>query len=175
MEWDANMDKKKIILVGLISAMLVSALTPIVMAVTEEGITITFDPSGNIDIDVSPNSYDFGTAGANDWTNSTGSAFTLYNNGSTSMDTQIKTNATTDSGEMTLDPDGTAIPADNYSLNTSGLDANAWITTAYGADVDSALEALGSKGFDLCLLLADISQDWTQQTTTVYFQGSISG
>ena len=168
------MDKKKILLVGLISAMLVSALTPIVMAATEEGITITFDPSGNIDIDVSPNSYDFGAASANSWTNSTGSTFTLYNNGSTAMDTQIKTNATTNSGNMTLDPDGLSISADNYSLNTTGLDANAWITDSYGADVDSALGALGSTGFDLNLRLADISQDWGQETTTVYFQGSIA-
>jgi len=168
------MDKKKILLVGLISAMLVSALTPIVMAATEEGITITFDPSGNIDIDVSPNSYDFGAAGANSWTNSTGSTFTLYNNGSTAMDTQIKTNATTNSGNMTLDPDGVSIPMDNYSLNTTGLDTDAWITASYGADVDSSLAALGSKGFDLNLRLADISEDWGEDTTTVYFQGSIA-
>ena len=168
------MNMKKILLAGLISAMLVSALTSIAMAATEEGITITFDPSGNIDIDVGPNSYDFGTANANSWTNSTGSTFTLYNNGTTSMDTQIKTNTTTNSGNMTLDPDGVSIAMDNYSLNTTGLDTDAWITSSYGADVDSALAALGSTSFDLCLKLADISQDWGLETTTVYFQGSIA-
>lgn len=167
------MNMKKILLAGLISAMLVSALTSIAMAATEEGITITFDPTGTIDIDVSPNSYAFGAATANTWTNSTGSEFTLYNNGSTSMDTQIKANATTNSGNMTLDPDGVSIAMDNYSLNTTGLDTDAWITTSYGA-VDSALAALGSTSFDLCLKLADISQDWGLETTTVYFQGSIA-
>ena len=169
------MDKKKILLVGLISAMLVSALTPIVMAATEEGITITFDPSGNIDIDVSPNSYDFGAASANSWTNSSGSTFTLYNNGSTSMDTQIKTNASTNSGNMTLDPDGTAISADNYSLYAkANLGSPGYITTSYSADFDTNLAKDGSKGFDLGLELADISQDWGQETTTVYFQGSLA-
>lgn len=168
------MNMKKILLAGLISAMLVSALIPIAMAATEEGITITFDPSGTIDIDVGPNSYAFGAADANSWTNSTGSTFTLYNNGTTSMDTQIKTNATTDSSSMTLDPDGVSIAADNYSLYTTGLDTDAYITTSYSAEFDAALASSGSTGFDLDIRLADISQDWSQQTTTIYFQGSIA-
>ena len=168
------MDKKKILLVGLISAMLISALTPIVMAATEEGITITFDPSGNIDIDVSPNASDLGTAGANDWTNTTGGTFTLFNNGSTSMDTEIKTNATTDSSDMELDDDGIAIPADNYSLYAEAdLETPGYITISYSF-FDTGLAKDGTKNFDLCLKLADISQDWDQQQTTVYFRGSIS-
>ena len=74
----------------LVSAMIISAITPLVMAATEDNVHITFDPDGQIDIDVSPASYAFGSSQADAWTNSSGSYFTLYNNGTVSMDTQIQ-------------------------------------------------------------------------------------
>ncbi len=142
-------DFKKILFTWFVSLLWLSVLTPVVVA-DETSISVTFDPDGVIDIDVSPKSYGFGTVQIGTWENTTGSTFTLYNNGTIPMDTQIKTNATTDSTQLTLDADGTP-GVNQYSFRTDGLDSDGYITTAYAGDVDSALSASGSKGFDLCL------------------------
>lgn len=164
---------KKIVLICLISAMWITTLTPIVLA-DETSISITFDPDGSVDIDVTPKSYAFGVIQAGDWKNTTGSTFTIYNNGTIAMDTQIKSNASTDSTQMTLDIDGNP-GTDAYSIFTDNLDTDGYITTAYGADFDSALLGGGSKGFDLHLNIGDyLSSNFTTQTTTIYLQGSIS-
>ena len=158
----------------LVSAIVISAITPLVMAATEDNVHITFDPDGQIDIDVSPASYDFGSSQANAWTNSTGSYFTLYNNGTVPMDTQIKSNATTDETTMTLNTAGNP-GLDEYSFNTSGLSNDMWVPSSYGTESDTSLNPSTSQGFDICLLLGtSLSANHTTQNTTIYFQGSIS-
>jgi hypothetical protein len=140
----------------------------------EDSMGITFDPDGVVDIDVSTPEYGFGSVQVGTWENTTGSTFTLYNNGTVPMDTQIKSNATTDSTQMALDTNG-GPGADAYSLYTDGLDSDGYITTAYGGDFDSALSASGSKGFDMCLNIgSSLSSNFTAQRTTIYFQGSAS-
>ena len=98
----------------------IATVMPLVWA-DETSISITFDPDATIYIDITPKTYDFGSVHVGQLENSTGSTFSLYNNGTISIDTQIKTNATTDSTLLTLDVDGS--PAtDAYSFRTSGLD-----------------------------------------------------
>jgi len=164
---------KKIVLICLISAMWIAPLVPVVLA-DETSISITFDPDGSVDIDVTPKSYDFGAVLAGTWENTSGSEFTLFNNGTIAMDTQIKSNATTDSAEMSLENAGS--PGNNeYSIYTDNLDADGYITNAYGGDLDSALAASGSKGFDLHLNIgSSLSSNFSAQRTTIFLQGSVS-
>jgi len=165
--WGIMMGNRKIY-AFLVSAIVISAITPLVMAATEDNVHITFDPDGQIDIDVSPASYAFGSAVAGIWTNSSGSYFTLYNNGTVPMDTQIKSNATTDETTMTLNTAGNP-GLDEYSFNTSGF------SNSYGTESDTSLNPSASQGFDICLLLGtSLSANHTTQNTTIYFQGSIS-
>jgi hypothetical protein len=166
-------DTKKILFAWLVSLLWLSVLTPIVVA-DETSISVTFNPEGTIDIDVSPKTYNFTTIQAGAWKNTTGSYFTIYNNGTVPMDTQFKSNATTDSAALSLDNDGN--PGSNaYSFRTSGLDADDYITNAYAADLDSAIAQHGTKGFALCLRMASsLTQNFSYQRTTVYLQGSAS-
>ncbi len=165
---------KKIVLTFLVSAMVITATTPLVMAAIEDNVHITFDPDGSIDIDVSPASYDFGSAVAGIWTNSSGSYFTLYNNGTVPMDTQIKSNATTDETTMNLSTAGNP-GLDEYSFNTDGLSNDMWVPNSYGTESDTSLNPSASQSFEICLLLGtSLSANHTTQHTTIYFQGSIS-
>ncbi len=158
----------------IISTLMISAITSSVMAVTEDNVIITFDPDGDIDIDVSLASYNFSSVLANEWANTTGSSFTLYNNGTVTMDTRIKTNATTDEGNMTLDAVGTP-SQDEYSIMTNGLDSDGFLDSSYSGDYDSALSPNDSKGFDICLLIGtNLSTNHSWQTTTITFQGTQS-
>ena len=162
---------KKILFAVLVTAMMVISTTHVVLAATEDSVIITFDPDGDIDIDVSLANYSFGSVISGLWTNTTGGTFTLFNNGTVSMNTQIKSNATTDEGNMTLDIDGNP-PMDNYSFYTIGFDNDDYITTAYGVNFDLSLSASDSKTFDLGLNLGNLSANHTVQTTTIYFQGN---
>ena len=87
---------KKIGFSILVSFIILAATTPMVLAATEDTVIITFDPQGDIDIDVNLSDYNFSSVVAGIWSNTTGGTFTLYNNGTIPMDTEIRTNATTD-------------------------------------------------------------------------------
>jgi hypothetical protein len=166
-------DIKKILFAWLVSMLWLSILTPIVLA-DETSISATFDPDGVVDIDITPKTYNFGTIQVNAWKNTTADYFTIYNNGTLSMDTQFKTNATTDSTSLTLDDDGA--PGNNaYSFRTNGLDTDGYITAAYAAEQDTGIAAGANKVCGLCLKMgSSISQNWTSQRTTIYLQGSLS-
>jgi hypothetical protein len=169
-----KMQLKKIYVL-LIITMVIAGFTPLVWAATEDTVIITFDPDGNIDIDISYESYNFSSVPANSWKNTTGGYFTLYNNGSVPMDTQIKTNATTDEADMSLNASGVPPSTDEYAIYIEDLDFPDYLTTAYSADFDQSLNPLDSKTFDICLLLGvNLSANHSWQTTTIYFQGSIS-
>jgi len=168
-----NETSQNILVFIFIVATSIVLLIPLVWA-NETSISVTFDPDATIYIDITPKTYDFGSVQAGQWENSTGSTFTLYNNGTIPIDTQIKTNATTDSSQLTLDADGSPT-TDAYSFRTSGLDSDQYITTGYAGDVDTALGGGASKGFDLSFNLGDsLTQNFSTQRTTIYLLGSLS-
>jgi len=172
--WDAKMQFKNIYGI-LVIIMILAGFTPLVWAATEDSVVITFDPEGNIDIDISYASYNYSTVPANTWKNTTGGYFTLYNNGSVPMDTQIKTNATTDETDMSLNASGVPPSTDEYAIYIEDLDFPGYLTTAYGVEFDQSLNPDDSKTFDICLLLGvNLSANFSWQTTTIYFQGSQS-
>ena len=165
----------KIIFALLVTFILVATTTPIVLAATEDTVVITFDPDGNIDIDISYSSYNYSTVYANTWANTSGGYFTLYNNGSVPMDTEIKTNASTDEADMDLNASGVPPSTDEYAIYIEDLDFPGYLTTAYGVEFDQGLAASDSKTFDICLFIGvNLSANHSWQTSTIYFQGSIS-
>ena len=170
-----QINNKMVIL--LIGAMLVTAITPVVLAASQANIAVTFDPTGTIDLDVSPDDASFGSVvfeSVNNWPTEGGLAtsYTLYNNGTVAADVYIFSNTTTDSGQMTLDDDGASIPVDGYSLDVVGTEAKqishsntSWI---------NPLNAGATVTFGLNLDLGSGSQDWTSQTTRINITGTIN-
>ena len=163
----------------LVTIMFLAGLTPLVLAATEDNLYISFDPDGDIDIDVDIHDYNIssqvGPVLANEWTNTTTSTFTIYNNGTVNMDVQIKTNASTDQNDMDLNASGVAPVEDEYAIFIEGLDAENYIGTAYGQELENNIPANGGTAtFDVCLLLGTISTNHSLQNTTIYFQGSIA-
>jgi hypothetical protein len=168
------MENKKIY-VFLISMMLLALSTPLVIAATEDHLIITFDPDGDIDIDVNISAYNFSTIVVNQYKNTTGGFFTLYNNGTVAMDTQIKSNATTDEADLSLNASGVAPGLDEYAIKIEGLDVENFVTTAYSLEFDTNLAPSSSKTFDIGLQLgSSLSANHSWQTTTISFQGSQS-
>jgi hypothetical protein len=167
--------KFKKIYVVLVTSIIIAAFTPLVLAASEDSVVITFDPNGDIDIDVSLASYAFGGVNSNSWRNTTGGTFTLYNNGTVAMDTQIRTNATTDSAQMSLNASGVPPGTDKYAIYIDGLDVENYVNSSYTIEFDQGLLPADSKTFDICLRLGtNLSANFTTQTTTIYFQGSQS-
>ena len=165
----------KKVYVFLLVGVLLSASIQMVFAATEDNLIITFDPDGDIDIDISLATYNFSSVLANEWTNTTGGTFTLYNNGSVAMDTQIKSNATTDETDMSLNASGVAPGQDEYAIYIQGLDTQNYLTTAYALEFDQGLIPADSKTFDVCLLIGtNLSANHSWQTTTISFQGTQS-
>jgi len=162
---------KKIMLAVLISMIWITTLTPVVFAVTTTAaIKVDFDPSGIIDIAVSPKYKNYGTVLAGAWSNSSASEFSIFNNGTMPMDAQFKTNATS-SGGMVLGT--TATPgADQYSLHVDSLNVtNTYLTTSY-VELATWINPAGHRHFELQLKMgSSINSNWTVQTTTVYLQG----
>ena len=159
----------------LVTTMILAAFTPLVMAATEDNLIITFDPDGDIDIDVNISAYNFTKVQANSWTNTTGGTFTLYNNGSVAMDTRIKTNATTDETDMSLNATGTPPQQDEYAIYIEGLDSEFYLESAYNEYFDTVLLPQDSKTFDVCLRIGiNLSANHSWQTTTISFEGSQS-
>ena len=168
-------DIKKIMFAWLVLMLWLSVLTPIVLADTTD-IHVTFNPEGTVDIDVSPKTYDFGNVNAGGYNNSSGMGalyFTLYNNGTVTMDTQIFSNVTTDSDELALD---VAAPGQNEDrFRTHNLDTDAYIPSAIGADFDSALAASGTKDFDINLTMgSSLTENFAQQRTMINLTGTVA-
>ena len=165
---------KKIRFSILVSFIMLAATTPLVLAATEDTVIITFNPDGDIDIDVNLSFYNFSSVVSGIWSNTTGGTFTLYNNGTIPMDTEIRTNASTDEGDMDLNESGVPPDTDEYAIFIEGLDFENYVNSSYTIEFDQGLNPSASKTFDICLLLGSISTNHSWQTTTIYFRGSIS-
>jgi len=164
---------KKILFAWFVSVLWLSILTPMVVADTTS-IKVTFNPEGGIDIDVSPKTYNFTTVQAGSYKTSTGSHFTLYNNGTVPMDTQIFSNATTDSDQLTLDANGGPV-GDTYSFITVGLSNDAYIPAAAAAEQSQNLAGSTTDTFDINLTMGTpLTSNFTWQRTTINLTGSIS-
>ena len=172
------MNVRKKLAIGLVIVMLFALVTPIpmttVFAGTTDTLTATFDPRANISIEIGPQTYDFGNIWANSWRNTTGTTFTIFNNGSVAMDTDF--NVSGNATNFTLDNTGACSSDDEYGVQTNGLDTDGWLDTAAlgGATFDQNIADGGSKSFDLYLKIGGITQNFDQDTFTITVQGSVT-
>ena len=173
------MEIKKILSIGLILIMLAFAsLAPAsinVMAATTDTISITFDPSGNISIEVAPSTYDFGSFWSYSNESTTSSYFTIWNNGTVdNMVTDIR--ITGSPADFTVDPDSPPVTDDYYALKVlqGSVSANPWVTEAGYTEIDSDIDRSGSDNFGLTLYISNITADHAEQTITVTLQGATS-
>jgi hypothetical protein len=165
---------KKIGFTLFVSFIILGTTSPLVLAATEDTVIITFDPDGDIDIDVNLSYYNFSNVVSGIWSNTTGGTFTLYNNGTIPMDTEIRSNASTDEGDMDLNESDVPPGMDEYAIYIAGLDTENYVNSSYTIEFDQGLNPSDSKTFDICLLLGNISTNHSWQTTTIHFRGSIS-
>ena len=167
--------EKKILFACLVASIMIIASTPIVFAATEDSVIISFNPDGDIDIDVNLSSYNFTSVLSKAWSNTTGNTFTLYNNGTVVMNTEIKTNLTTDEGDMSLNLSTAAPTQDQYAIYVKGLNnMDQYVNSSYAlyGYYSINLNPQDNDVFDICLFLGNLSANYSYQTTTIYFQGS---
>ena len=159
----------------IVAVLMVGALvTPLVLAATEDTLIITFDPDGEIAIDVDYASHNFSDVQANSWDNTTASYFTLYNNGTVAMDTEINATATSTEGDMSINASGIAPGQDEYAIKVVGLTIEQYLNSTYAlyGEYDQSLNPDDSKQFGLCLYLGNLSANHSIQNTTIYFRGT---
>jgi hypothetical protein len=161
------------IYVFMIAAMLITAITPVVLGAHQDYITVTFNPSGDIDIDVNLSTANFSAvtfSSSGNWPTEGGTdtSYTLYNNGTVAADVYIFSNATTDSSDMTLENTGSP-GADEYCLNVTG--SNATQITNTNASWINSLAGSGTITFGINLELGTGSSDFGWQTTRINVTG----
>jgi len=180
-----NMEQfKKTTIIYLIVIMFASIfLTPVVFGgAHSDYIYVTFTPTGDIDLDVTIGTATFGnvaagTVNATPTEGATASTYTLYNNGTVAAHVYIFSNATTTSGEWTLDNDGT--PAvDNFCLkrwNSTG-GGIVYIQNTNTSWIASLAGAGGTKLFGLTLQLGNASGSGVldAQNTRINITGAIA-
>jgi len=172
------MEIKKTLMIGLILVMLmIASFSPVtinVLAATTDTITIEFDPEGNISIDVSPGTYNFSTFWSNTSESTSGTYFTMWNNGTVdNMQTDIQITASPAS--LTIDEDSVPIADDNYALYLIGGTAsgvNAWVRESTTIQLDSDLDRTGTETFGFTLYLSNITANHTWQSMTITLTGS---
>jgi hypothetical protein len=157
----------------VITLIFIAVASPIVIGV-DDTVVITFDPTGSVTLATKPTTLDCGTP-ANGSEDESATAITLYNNGSAPMTTSIDTNATTESGNLTLDPDGGTIIEDYYSvqITTSSCSEGTQYFTDTLTAYNDTLPPDDSTTFKITVWVGDISENFNQERTTLNFTGTL--
>ncbi len=158
-------------------AILITAITPVVLGASEDYITVTFNPSGDIDLDVTPDTANFSTVVFSSSTNwptegGTDTSYTLYNNGTVTADIFIFSNTTTDNGDLTLENTGSP-GLDQFCLNVTGSNAQQ-ITNTNTSWTNDLVGGGGTLTFGINLELGVGSSDFGWQTTRINITGILS-
>ena len=163
---------KKTLIIPLIFLIMIAVATPMTFA---DYVTVTFDPSGAVDIDVNKSAANFSTVVFSSTNNypsgaQTDTSYTVYNNGTAAAEVFIYSNLTTDSGELTLD-DGGSPGADEFSIDVTGSDAQQ-ITGSNTSWIDPLAASGGTVTFGLNLDLGTGSTNFKWQTTRINVTGA---
>jgi hypothetical protein len=146
-----------------------------VYAALTDTITVTFDPEGNVSIEVSPSTYDFGTIYTDSSESTTATYFTIWNNGTIdNMFTDIRiTSGTTN---FTIDDDSEPASDDNYAVKVlqGSVDHNPWIAESTYRDLDDDIDRVGSDNFGITLYISNITSEFSEDGFTITLQGAQS-
>ena len=167
-----KLEIKKIFLIELIAIMLMLAITsPTIVEVGKaitDTITVTFNPEGNLTIDVSPNSWNAGSLYTDQSANTTTTYFTAYNNGTVTWATLYIKAAS--SADMTLVSAFTGA-SDEFIIyaNGSATDLTTWTEINTNQTLETSVSSGGgSETFGLKITMDSVfSSDWAQQTSFV--------
>jgi len=162
--------------VFIIAALMIGALiTPLVLAATEDNVVITFDPDGDIDINVDAATYNFTTSQANAWDNTTASYFTCYNNGTVAMDVEVNASEHSNEGDMWLNESTSAPSQDEYAIYIKGFTPGGYVNSSYTYEHETGILPDDNTQFGISLLIGtNLSANHSWQTVTVYFRGTQS-
>jgi hypothetical protein len=172
------MKKNKVLSSLILLIMFMAAFSPIpytVYAALTDTITVTFDPQGNVSIEVAPASYDFGSIYTDSSEATTSTYFTFWNNGTIdNMFTDIRiTSGTTN---FTIDDDSPPVADDNYAVKVlqGSVDHNPWIAESSYRDLDDDLDLSGSDNFGIQLYLSNTTSDFDEDSFTITLQAAQS-
>lgn len=170
--------RKDLFLISTILMLVFAIITPSMSMAADDTINVTFDPSGSVSLDVSPQELNFSTVNA-DSNEESGTTFTIWNNGTIAMKTECEANTTTDEENLSCDGDGTP-GYDNFSLRFTsttmdGDDAYISNSSSSRTTLDNSLGASASDTFKISIYLGYLNDDYGWQTTTVNFTGSAAG
>jgi hypothetical protein len=166
------MEKKKILMTGLVIVTMVFAtfapVTKIVWAGSTDTLVITFQFKCNISIDVNASSYNFSVVWANSQKSTSGTRFTIFNNGTISP-VAVDVNITSPPAGLTCVSPGPPLGSMQFSL--LGLSGSVASTPWYSTSAWSSLTSL-AKGtpqtFGLKLYASNITANtsWLSMTVT---------
>ena len=168
----------KILMIALVASILsIASFSPIsitVLAGTTDTITITLDPQGNISLDVFPEEWNLSTVWSYSNESTTNNYFTLWNNGTVDMQTDIQ--ITTSPALLHVEYNISEPTTDNYyALNLTGATIsgkNHWVQELVAIQLDSSIVASASDTFGFTFYLANITANHTWQTLVVTLTGS---
>ena len=170
--------KKSILVSMVIGIMLLATFGPMPMKVAQAALTdtirITFDPSGNVSIDISPDDYNFSSF----WSFSNDSTptdhFTMWNNGT--VDHMQTTIQVTDSPESLTIVEKQPTADDNYGLYLTGAVSNNgnWLKESSTIVLDSDLDRAGTETFGFILYMSNITTNHYWQSLNLTITGSLA-
>ena len=169
---------KKILTIALVTSILsIASFSPIsitVLAATTDTITITFDPQGNVSLDVFPEEWNLSTVWSYSNESTTNNYFTLWNNGTVDMQTDIQ--ITTSPANLCVEYNISEPTTDNYyALNLTGTTIsgkNHWVQELAAIQLDSDIDASASDTFGFTFYLSNITTNHSWQTLVVTLTGS---
>ncbi|MBU0497165.1 MAG: hypothetical protein KKC68_07815 [Candidatus Thermoplasmatota archaeon] len=167
---------KKLLLIGIITAILTTSTTPLVkiaIAATDT-VDVTFNPQGNLSVSVTPTSWDADSnlnGGGNSYmytgqSNSTsGNYFTASNDGTLSWSRAYIQAANTASMTVVDSSPST----DEFSMEAYGGDLTSWTGVATNRTLeDDIINPSGSVTFDLNVTMGTVFTDeYGEQTCTI--------
>jgi len=169
----------KILVIGLVISLLsiapIAPTTITVFAATTDTVTITFDPQGNMSIDVGPATWNLSTMWADSNESSGPNYFTIWNNGTTdNMLTEAR--ITTTPAGLTVEESGFgASPADNrYALQViaGSVSDTPWVAESVYRQIDSEIDMGQSDNFGLNMYMSNITTNLSWQTMVVTLRGT---
>jgi len=165
-----KMELKKIFLIELIVVMLMIAITsPTIVEVgkaVSDTVVITFNPAGNLTLEVFPATWNVGEMYVNQTIKTSVTNYTAYNNGSVEWATLFIHGAT--ASDMTLVSSFTA-SSDEFMLFVNGTTTiSTWTEIHTNQTLESSVAPAATETFGLNITMDSVfTSDWAGQSSTI--------
>jgi len=163
--------RHKLVIGLVILTLIFYAFAPMQRRIVSGGntITISFDPDGNVSLDVSPAIYNFSTVYASSSETTGATTFTIWNNGT--IDNMV-TSAQVTTSPADLAINETAIPTDDnkfalYLIGGTASGVNAYMKSSTTIQLDSELDTGGTDTFGFNLYISNLSSNFSWQNMVI--------